>query len=367
MNSSARPGICAIRALLERWFSHLPAIAQPDVKGRFCSARPADHEGAFFELYWHELLTCSGYTVQIHPTVTHASTNPDFLTLLDKTPQFYLEATIAMPPNDIAADRRFAELHDTLNRMDSPDYFLGIEYRGNPRNNMRGRVIQRRLQRWLCELDRGEVSLLYREQRYDELPRLTLEEHGCFLTFTPIPKGPQLRGQLGVRSVGIVMPTEMQTLSTHEDIRAAIEGKATKYGELDLPLVVAVNVLNDFCDRDDIWNALFGEEQIQVTRHEVGNFDHKYCRMPNGAWRGRAGARNQLVSAVCVTHQLSPSSLRSSSVDLVHNPWAFNLLPATALASPQLTISVPDGHIHPQDGRDHADLLGIPTLWPVPD
>ena len=79
MNTSAPPGIGAIRVLLEQWFEHLPANGQPDIRGRFRSQDPAQHESAFFELYWHELLRCCGATVEIHPALPNVVTNPDML------------------------------------------------------------------------------------------------------------------------------------------------------------------------------------------------------------------------------------------------------------------------------------------------
>jgi hypothetical protein len=113
---------------------------------------------ALFELYWHELLCSSGYEVEVHPTLAGVATNPDFLARRNGEPQFYLEATLAIPPGDLAADRQFAELHDTLDRMNSPHYFVGIEYRGTPQGNLRGRVIRERLEQWLQTLDHDEIS-----------------------------------------------------------------------------------------------------------------------------------------------------------------------------------------------------------------
>src|SRR5713101_6387191 len=106
------------------------------------------------------------------------------------------------------------------------------------------------------------ISRLYQDQSYGAVPTFTWSEQGLSLTFTPLPKGPQSRGQPGARPVGAVMPMEMRMLRTHDDIRAAVEGKATKYGALDLPLVVVVNIMDDFYDDIDVWNALFGEEQL---------------------------------------------------------------------------------------------------------
>jgi len=368
MNSSARPGICSIRDLLEAWFSHMPDVARADISGRFRSREDAQHQGAFFELLWHELLRSSGCDVEIHPAVANVATNPDFLACRNGLRQFYLEATLAMPPGDPGADRRFAELHDTLDRMNSPDYFLEFQYRGRPEGNIRGRALRERLERWLQQLNFEEISQSYQDQNYGAVPRFTLSEQGLSLTFTPLPKGPQLRGQPGARPVGAVMPMEMRMLRTQDDIRAAVEEKATKYGALDLPLVVAVNIMDDFCDDIDVWNALFGEEQLVATRQADGQWRDEWGpRVPNGAWHGRGGPRNTLVSAVAVTHQLSPSNLRTHAVELIHNPWAAHPLSAESLRLAQRTVAVPNGQIHRRDGVNAADLLGIPEPWPVLD
>lgn len=81
----------------------------------------------------------------------------------------------------------------------------------------------------------------------------------------------------------------------------------------------------------------------------------------------RNGPQNRLVSAVSIVRQLSPSNLRTRSVTLIHDPWAVNPLPLDALPIPQATISVADGRIHRHPGRDHADIIGVPNSWPVPD
>lgn len=368
MDSSARPGICAIRGLLENWFEHLPDAANADARARLRSRDEVQHQSAWFELFWHELLRCSGYGVEIHPAIADVTTHPDFLLMRNGVPQFYLEATLAMPPGDAAADRRLAELHDTLDRMNSPDYFLEFQYRGSPEGNIRGRSLRERLERWLQQLNFEEISRLYQNQNYGAVPTLTWPEQGLSVTFTPIPKGPQFRGQPGARPVGAVMPMEMRLLRTHDDIRIAVEGKATKYGALDLPLVVAVNIMDDFCEDLDVWNALFGEEQLVAIRQVDGQWRDEWGpRVPNGAWHGRSGPRNTLVSAVVVTHQLSPSNLRTHTVELIHNPWAAHPLSAESLQLAQRTVTVPSGQIHRQDGMSAADLLGIPEPWPVPD
>jgi len=367
LNISARPGVCAERDLLEGWFEHLPTSAKADVRGRFRSSDEIQNQSAFFELFCHELLLRSGYEVETHPAVPNERTVPDFLAILGGSRQFYLEATLAAPAHEVAmADRRFAELHDTLNRMNSPDYFLTMECRGDPQGNMRGRNLRDRLEVWLSSLNFEEIAQQSRAGNYEAIPTLDWVDAGCTVTFRPSPKGPSFRGKPGVRPIGIVAP-ELRLLRTHEDIRSAIEGKSKKYGPLDIPLVVAVNVTSDFCDDEDIWNGLFGDYYDLDIPQPDGGWISEPRRVPNGAWRGRVGARGKLVSAILIVNQLLPSTLRAHPVRLIHNPWADNPLTPSALKVPQCTIDIGSGQINHQNGISAADILGIQDPWPIQD
>jgi hypothetical protein len=163
------------------------------------------------------------------------------------------------------------------------------------------------------------------------------------------------------------MPGEMRALHTHDAIRAAIERKAAKYRNLDCPLVVAVNVMDDFCDDDDIYNALFGEQQIVARRQRHGGWTHEQTRIANGAWHGRKGARGVGVSAAIIVHQLLPTTLRVAQVEVIHNPWSAHPFASDLLLLPQRSVRLPGGLIDRRSGIGAADVMGIPKPWPVPD
>jgi hypothetical protein len=364
LNTSARRGIISIREMLENWFEHLPQTAKADIRGRFRKRDEVQHQSAFFELFWHELLYSSGHTLRIHPAVPNTSTRPDFSIERDGIAQFYVEATLALPPSDPAVARRIAELHDTLDRINSPDFFLEFQYRGSPDSNIQGRPLRDRLERWLRQLNYDEISRYYENHDYEAIPTLTCTEEALTLTFTPIPKGPSHRGRHGARAVGINMPLDFRELSTDEDIRSAVEGKSSKYGQLNRPLIVVVNVMDDFCDDDDVWNALLG---FIPSQNPNLRWQQQCARAPVGAWRARNGPRNAPVSAAVVTHQLSPSNIRTRVVRLIHNPWALIPLPVEFLGLEQRTIDLDNGQVRERAGTHPADLLGLPDPWPIPD
>src|ERR1035438_5238649 len=76
LNTSARPGIVAMRDLLENWFERLPVAARADIRGRFRDRSEVQHNSVFFELFWHEVLRSCAYEVEIHPVLQDVATNP---------------------------------------------------------------------------------------------------------------------------------------------------------------------------------------------------------------------------------------------------------------------------------------------------
>jgi hypothetical protein len=364
LNSSARPSVCAIRNLLNTWYSRFPSGERHALCNRFRKRQDVPHQSAFLELYWHEFLTQSGYLVDVHPVLSGVNKHPDFLATKPGVPPFYLEARLAMPPLDPASEKRLAAVHDTLNRIDSPNFFLHMESEGNATDNINGNALRARLERWLRTLDPEIVAARVVKEGHETLPNMQLSEHGLTLSFLASPKGPELRGEQGIQTIGSTMLGEMRQLNTHKDIRSAIEAKAKKYGELDRPLVIAINVMDIFCEQCDILNALFGEERVVVTRQSDGQWRHDWgTRTPNGAWRGPQGPRNTGVSAVIVTNQLVPWTLRACKVELVHNPWASYPLLTEALPIPQYSVIA--GRIHRQQGVQAADILDVPSPWPI--
>jgi hypothetical protein len=370
MNISARPGLVAVRELLEGWFPEIPDPHAADIRARFRSRTAVDHQGAFWELYLHRLLRCMNYEVQIHPDLPRGVTShPDFLGRGQAGRVFYVEATQATPPRtDVAAERRINELYDSLNRMHSPNFFLEVQCRGSTETNIPGRPLRETLEQWLVSLDVADIERNYRNRTYENLPRFEWTFDGLHLTFTAIPKSPAMRGTEGVRPIAVQMPMGFRQILVHEDIRAAIEGKAQKYDELAHPLIVAVNVDEDFCESDDITNALFGDECAADYLLPDGTWRHEpRVRLPNGAFYGRRGPRNRTVSAVIVTRRMSPTMLRMCGLHVVHNPYATIPLAHDWLELPQMTARMPEGVLEAIAGRSAADVLGVPEPWPIPD
>jgi hypothetical protein len=144
-------------------------------------------------------------------------------------------------------------------------------------------------------------------------------------------------------------------------IREAVIGKATRYGDLDLPYVVAVNAMSDYAEEENAIDALFGSLAIIVRRIGAG-YEDEPTRVPNGAWNGRGGPINTRVSAVLSTERLTPWSVGQRQARLIVNPWAQKPIPDLGLGVDVLRLQADVLRRFP--GNDFRTLFGLPEGWP---
>jgi len=365
LNHSGRPSMERIRILLEDWFSNYPSEAQNELRTRFRASDDIQHQSAFFEIYLHALLSKLGFHIEIHPEIPGQPTHTEFLILRDRKPRFYLEATLASGPiEERAADKRENIVYETIDKMDSPNFFIGVKVHGSPDTPPPGRKWRAFLEKWLSKLD-PDVAGKEKSDELDGLPSTTLNHDGWNVTFQAIPKSPKARGKQGIRPIGIRF-LRPQECKEHEWIRNAIKEKATKYGNLDLPYIIAINVLSIFSNDDHmVMNALFGDERITFYRLPTGGFDNKLTRASNGAFRGPRGPRNTRVSGVIICNNLLWGNIAKINHVLWHNPWASFPFNQDLWALPQHVPNPDKARIELKPGGKAADLFGLPADWPI--
>jgi hypothetical protein len=365
-NLSARRLIATLRELLQKWFDAYPASGKKDLNARLRSRIDAQHKSAFWELYLHELFTRMKYRLTAHPVVNGSSNHPDFLVSEAGRSKFYLEAIVAGLPaaQDAGAEARLSEVVDLINRMQTRDYFLELQYRGSPETPPPVGKLRKALTHWLRSLDLKAIDAAYQAGNFDLVPKFEWSHEGLTLFFSPIPKSAKTQGTTDTRSIGIIMG-EPHLLRTDEDIRQVIERKAKKYGKLSLPLVIAVNVVSEHCDEIDINNALFGSEAIEFTQRPDGSIGGGVdVREPNGIWFGKKGARNRNVSAVLIGCQIDPYKAGVATPELIHNPYAENALNLSDFPLPQSVADDTTATMKKKTGRKASEFLRLPTPWP---
>lgn len=364
LNRSARLEYKRIRNLLEQWFERFSSEVQDELRARIRSKDDRQFLGAFYELYLHELLSKLGFSVEIHPTVSNRVTHPDFRVLKDGKPLFYLEVTLAaLSDTDTSAKARENQVYDTLNRMKSPNFFIRVKVRGAPTTNPPGVKMRSFLENKLSNLDPDVVTKQFDQGGLEALPSWNWKYNDWQINFSPIPKKSEARGKHGVRPIGLQIK-DVRWITPHIRIMKSIQDKATKYGKLDLPYIVAINVADELgVDEIDISNALFGEEQWTIILRGNNVISQEPNRKPNGAWYGPSGLRNRRVSAALIADNLSPWSIAKVTSILWHNPWTNRPLTLDTLILPQLFLGE-NNKLEKRKGKNGMELLGLDPNWP---
>jgi hypothetical protein len=338
-----------IRDLVSQWAANVPAASRADLRGRLRAPDNRQFWGAFWELYNHESLVRGGYDVEIHPPVDGASRQPDFLASRGET-RFYVEAKalIGRDPNPGATARK-QRLYDALDTIDSPNFFLAIDVNAVGATDLRTGPLRSKLERWLRGLnpDTTELPSIYN----DEGETFVWLHDGWDLSFRPISVRPEARGKPDHRVLGIFGPVEMTFVSDDVLLREALADKGRAYGDLDFPLVVAINVFGFSHDNFDTMNALYGTYQLQISLVDRDS-PPVPVRAPDGYWAAGTWAHGH-VAGVLVARSMDPWRV----IDEIPTFWphpepdqAVPPLPIWKVAEPMLdhieyrdaTMSAPD-------------------------
>jgi hypothetical protein len=361
MNRSARSEFEEIRETLEGWFSRYPKKEQPELRGRFRSNIDSQHQSALFELLLHELLVKLDCRVTIHPILPNTSRTPDFLVEPLEDSHFYIEAVLATneSADEAAALARVNTVYDILDRkVEATNFFLWLNVEGAPKSPPPAKRIAAFLNERLAKLDPDSVTKLYETYGPDAMQSWHFEHDDWIVEFQPIPKKPEARNKKGARPIG-AQSTGVHWVDHRTPIRDAINKKAGMYGDLDLPYVIAVNVL-EFIDEIDIMEALFGKEQFTIAFSQgdpVEPVGLQMSRVPDGVWTSYGGPRNTRVSGVLLATRLSPWNLSHRNVRLYHNPWTKRPYSSVLTRLPQAIFE--DNHMKKVDGESISTILEL--------
>src|SRR5690606_6113327 len=143
----------AVRDLLDDWLGRVPPPERRDLMGRLRRAEDHTFRAAFLELYLHESLVQSGFDVEFHPEVPGVRRRPDFLALSTSS-TFYLEArSPSTATNKRASAGRVGDVHDALNRVDSPNFWLWIDVEAEGGRPLATKGLRAQLEGSLAGLD----------------------------------------------------------------------------------------------------------------------------------------------------------------------------------------------------------------------
>jgi hypothetical protein len=191
------------------------------------------------------------------------------------------------------------------------------------------------------------------------LPRLVVEHDGWNLEFEALPMSSAAVGQKR-RLVGMFGPAKAQVVDNVNGLRRALYSKANRYGDLDVPLVIAVLANTEFTTEDyELEKALFG---LSAWRPAQTAEDAKTRLFEGGHWLDTSGWRRGHAPQVIAAQGLQPWNITEvhprlwSTFELrtVH-PWQPGWLSRVSVDSPELVVT---------EGESLHALFGLAPDWP---
>ncbi|WP_143277725.1 hypothetical protein [Bordetella genomosp. 10] len=361
LNVSGRPEAAAGRELLELWLVDYPSAHRTELIQRL---RNSDQQfaSASFELFLYTVLARLRWTIDVHPDIPGGnSKRPDFRVRTDSGDAFYLEATIAgaFSAAELAAEQRKKEVLHAIDDLHSPHFLLNVQVEGNPPTPVPRRKLRRQLRKWLESLVPQDVEKQIRGERHWEEHQY--EHDGWIIRFRAIPRAKP--AEAGRRTIG-AWSLGVRTVNIVEAVKDAAKGKASRYGALDLPFVVAINVEEEFADSSQERDALFGDVQYWIPRDpEQGEV--RPVRIRNGVWNGPRGPQCTHLSGVWLFRRFDPWHFVARESHLLYlNPWAARPVSASALRFPHAAVEGTRLVEHP--GLRVRELFDLYEEWPEP-
>ena len=344
------------RTLLDDWFGRLSSNGKRLLEGGLKSDSEAQFKSAFFELYVHETLVRLGFSVEVHPELAGRATRPDFLA---SGPQgaIYVEAKALAPADSTRSKDNLEEaVYDALDDVHSPNFFLWVEKTSAGTHAPNIRLLRAKLEKWLTLLDPDAVQAeLDRTNSLEGLPAFPWETSGWALNFRAIPKR-KARGKAGVRTLGN-RPFKFGYPNEIGRIRKALHDKASRYGELRHPYVVAL-LLDWDMNGEEAADALYGTSEAGVGALR----QMTVRRRKDGMWSGSTSK----IAAVLIATHIWPWTVASQVPVLWQRPTGrLEIGEQTPWRNGHLE---PDGvrcHVD-SPNRDMADFFGLWNGWPRP-
>ncbi len=362
LERSAWEPAAEVRLMMEACLANYPKDEATELVNRIQCGDARHFVSASFELLVHEYLLRLGMRLTPHPELQNGSTKrPDFLVECPDGQKLYLEAVCASDDigRDSAAEARKAVALQILDDEQNENFMVAIDSEGDPTTQPSGRRLANEVTAWLNSLNPDALLGMSATSGIESLPELQWQHEEWRVRIRPIPVNVEARGKqrrlIGARGFGA------SWIDGWRPIRDAVISKSRRYGDLDLPLVIAVNVDTFNLDPIDEVQALFGQEQFVFSRTNPDQ-EPRFDRAPNGAWRGPAGPRGRRASGAWLFNNLSPYTLAKRRHTLYVNPAANHLVPNSFLVVPHKLVI--DGYLRHFEGIDLAAAFGLKSAWP---
>ena len=348
-------GTDRIRNELECWFRKYPDDDKHELRARFRSDDDLihNHEGAFFELFLHELLNRLGFSLTVHPNISGTDESPDFLACRDDQ-RFYLEATVSgLKSGTFATNRNEQDVLEKLNTLTSPHFRITFDMQGKLLRTLGRNKVVSPIKKLLDSHDPDEVQRQIDKHGRGRSPSESIQDGDWIFEawLSPIPpdkrdrslKRPLILGRHRAKWLDCVTP-----------VRKTLREKAKKYGNLDVPFIVAVHTCdNHYQSPMHDMEVLFGNEQLYYFKDHP-DLPLQPDRKPNGVWW-----RDSKINAFWSFQRIDVWNMRhSASACLYLNPWKGHvLLPYVMYGLPHAKVN--GGVMEWLEGEDIREIMEI--------
>ena len=328
-------------ATLAEWLDEYPVSERKDLESRLKSREPAS---ALFELMLHALLIRHNARVTVHPPkVSGNSKRPDFLAVFSDGKQAVFEARIV---EEVRYDGEWEVLSRVINGIPSDFDLRSIR---SPWSRSKGAPTPWKvwafLEGTLAKYDAERMREHIEQRKPERHPRIVFCGEGHTIRFFLWPKPHSRRGKPGnnMASGGFLWD------GVAERIGKAIDEKATRYGEMGLPYVVAIGV-----NASGPWDYPSElAEEILFGKPDRGVLGGEFVRSDGTP-------RHRLVSGVAMASL--DWHLGTTRMTLYENPDP--LIPACDIPWRLDRMAAIRDDYQFQEGLSVGEMLGLPANWP---
>lgn len=317
------PSLVAVRKEFLSWLSKVPQPHQSSWKGRLVSGLDHPHYSVRLELYLHHYFESNRWDIEIEPNMPGSPNKPDFRVVRSGDCIIVEAKAVLDTQADAQQTQRLRQLADNLTKKLSKTVFIEplSDLPSSLPAKKIGHEIESRAANQISEILEFDINNKHQNVPY------SLK----ILILPGTSNGSDLSGVQGMIS-GVHM------ITTVARIRHALEEKAGKYGQIDMPFLIAIYGKGEFPVRpEDEIDALFGDREWLVPKRGVGQATER--RKPNGFFTStRQDKRcHEHVSAVLFYRFKWLDDSHTHQIHIYHNPFTLRLMSSALFPNiPQL-------------------------------
>lgn len=297
LNTSGRKNVFKIRQRLETYFNLYPKNEREEMKSRLKTEEHFD--STLFEMFLYYQLKNDNFEIELHPDLKETNNKPDFL-LTKKNKQIYLEAKVDHNKSFEKSKRDKVEkvIKDVINRFSIGNYRLVLEdLTVKSSNSPSVKGFKKSIKEKIEKLDKTKEI----QSTNKKSASYVYEDNNLRIKYKVFVVPTNYKDN---RSIQIDAAAEAVWVNSGVSLRKSLSEKASRYGEMNAPFIIAINCLDLFIDQEEVEIGLFGDKKSKVfLNNDSGELIVKEnYHENNGFFSNTNPNKNNHVSAVLIYH-----------------------------------------------------------------